>query len=34
VDFDELTKRLAMYVPQERMAYDKFKAEVGAGGGR
>ena len=34
VDFDELTKRLAMYVPQERIAYDKFKAEVGAGGGR
>ena len=27
VDFDELTKRLMMYMPQEKVAYDRFKGE-------
>lgn len=31
VDFDELTKRLMMYVPQERMAYERFNAQVEGG---
>lgn len=31
VDFDELTKRLAMYVPQERIAYERFQRECGGG---
>lgn len=31
VDFDELTKRLMMYMPQEKAAYDRFKAEQEGG---
>ena len=31
VDFDELTKRLAMYMAQERTSYDRFKVEAGGG---
>jgi ferredoxin--NADP+ reductase len=31
VDFDELTKRLAMYMAHERASYDRFKAEAQGG---
>lgn len=31
VDFDELMKRLMMYVSQEREAYDRFKAQMSRG---
>lgn len=31
VDFDELTKRLMMYMPQEKVAYDRFKEQAHGG---
>jgi ferredoxin/flavodoxin---NADP+ reductase len=34
VDFDELTKRLMMYMPQEKVSLDRFKAEVQGGSAR
>ncbi len=34
VDFEELSKRLMMYLPQERESYQRFQAEVAGGSGR
>ncbi len=34
VDFEELSKRLMMYVPQERESYQRFQAEVAGGSSR
>ncbi len=31
VDFDELTLRLRSYLPEEKLAYDRFKASLGQG---